>query len=220
MLADLAVSDGLKNWSSPRSKMLLVKKTLIQDAVHGPIRVDPRLFCIIDTPEFQRMRWIHQLGPIFLVYPTACHKRFSHSIGTYHVAKTLLENIYRQQRPQNLTRRIIFLVSTAALVHDIGHGPFSHAFEHVLRGLFSGKEVPDHEKMGANILDFMWKKYDAIRKEYSWKDMELIKALMEPQLPEHNALKNQYKKLGLLWIFSIISGPVDVDKLDYIYRDG
>jgi len=155
MLADLAVSDGLKNWSSPRSKMLLVKKTLIQDAVHGPIRVDPRLFCIIDTPEFQRMRWIHQLGPIFLVYPTACHKRFSHSIGTYHVAKTLLENIYRQQRPQNLTRRIIFLVSTAALVHDIGHGPFSHAFEHVLRGLFSGKEVPDHEKMGANILDFM-----------------------------------------------------------------
>merc|ERR1719320_2433237 len=192
----------------------------ITDPVHGLIDVDTRLFCIIDTPEFQRLRRIHQLGVCFMVWPSASHTRFSHSIGTYHIARTLLEQIYRKQRLPNLDERLIFVITTAALVHDIGHGPFSHLFEHVLHTLFHGEDIPHHEEMGGRILDGMWRKYEAVRLEYSKDDLELIKALMEPDLPMHRELKKKYTAQGLGWIFRVLSGPIDVDKLDYLCRDG
>merc|ERR1719320_159845 len=192
----------------------------ITDPVHGLIDVDTRLFCIIDTPEFQRLRRIHQLGVCFMVWPSASHTRFSHCIGTYHIARILLEQIYRKQRLPNLNERLIFVITTAALVHDIGHGPFSHLFEQVLHILFHGQDIPHHEEMGGRILDAMWRKYEAVRCEYSEDDLELIKALMEPGLPKHSELKKKYTAKGLGWIFKILSGPIDVDKLDYLCRDG
>jgi len=105
-------------------------------------------------------------------------------------------------------------------VHDIGHGPFSHLFEHVLHTLFHGEDIPHHEEMGGRILDGMWRKYEAVRLEFSKDDLELIKALMEPDLPMHRELKKKYTAQGLGWIFRVLSGPIDVDKLDYLCRDG
>jgi len=166
------------------------------------------------------MRGIHQLGTSFLVCPSACHTRFAHSIGVYHIARTLLNNLYNEQRPKNLNKRLIFVISTAALVHDIGHGPFSHVFEKALKSLCTGKDYPSHEEMGGMILDSMYQKYGAIREEFSKADLNLIKAIIEPEKPKYIALINEYLKMGLAWIFNILSGPIDVDKLDYIWRDG
>jgi len=114
---------------------------------------------------------------------------------------------------------IIFVITTAALVHDIGHGPFSHSFELVLRRLFNGQDIVSHEVMGGRILDVMYEKYEAIQIEYSRKEIELIKALMEPELSKSRDLKSEYHEKGLSWIFSVVSGPLDVDKLDYLSRD-
>jgi len=220
MLEIIKTAKGHKNWKTQLPKFDHIKPTYIQDSVHGPVRIDPRLFCIIDTPEFQRMRWIHQVGTSFLVCPSVSHTRFSHSIGTYHVAKTLLNNIYHEQRPRNLNRRLIFVITTAALIHDIGHGPFSHVLEGALHSLDCGEELLNHEEMGRRIIDAMYEKYEAVRKEYSKVDIELIKALIEPELPAHSELISVYTKQGLRWIFNLLSGPIDVDKLDYLWRDG
>jgi hypothetical protein len=201
MLEELKISDEVKKVNNSIPKLVVRKPTYLQDAVHGQVHIDQRLFCFIDTPEFQRLRWIRQLGTNFWVYPSACHSRFSHSIGTYHIARTLLYRIYQEQRPQNLTERMIFLITSAALVHDIGHGPFSHDFERVLHCLFPGQIIPDHEEMGGKILDAMWEKYEAVRKEYSKEDLRLIKVLLEPQLLdfiEYSNLKKHYRELGLL----------------------
>jgi len=104
-------------------------------------------------------------------------------------------------------------------VHDIGHGPFSHSFEKVLEKLFRDREIPSHEVMGGKILDSMFEKYKDIRKEYSREDFELIKCLMDPELPQFEELRRRYRDNGLSWIFRVISAPLDIDKLDYIYRD-
>jgi len=220
MLETLTRAEGYNVNSLLGKNFVHEKPIFIQDSVHGQIKIEPRLLCLIDTPEFQRMRWIHQLGTCFLVCPSACHTRFSHSIGTYHVARRLLNHIYREQRPQNLTKRLIFVITTAALVHDIGHGPFSHVFERALRSLYVGKDFPNHEKMGGMILDSMYRKYEAVRKEFSKSDLKLMKVLMAPEETQHKPLINEYSKMGLGWIFGILSGPIDVDKLDYLHRDG
>jgi len=220
MLETLKRAKGHNVNSSLGKKFVHKKPLFIQDSVHGQIKIEPRLLCLIDTPEFQRMRWIHQVGTSFLVCPSASHSRFDHSIGTYHVARTLLNHIYREQRPKNLNERLIFVITTAALVHDIGHGPFSHVFEGALRSLYVGKDFPNHEKMGGMILDSMYKKYEAVRKEFSKTDLKLMKVLMAPEEPHCQSLINEYSKKGLGWIFGILSGPIDVDKLDYLYRDG
>jgi len=219
ILSFLVNPEGFEKCRALATKPLYVKPTHILDPVHGHVEIDPRMFCIIDKPEFQRLRRIRQLGMCFLIYPSACHNRFCHSIGAYHLADKLLKKIKHLQRPRNLTDRLIFLISTAALVHDIGHGPFSHSFEQVLKSLFQDREIPTHEVMGGRIIDSMCNKYPDIQKEYRPEDIELIKCLMEPELPKFKDLRRRYSEKGLSWIFRVISGPLDIDKLDYIYRD-
>ncbi|SUY46529.1 metal dependent phosphohydrolase [Clostridium putrefaciens] len=104
---------------------------IIRDSVHGDIFIEQKFLDLIETPEFQRLRRIHQLSVANLVFPSAEHTRFSHSIGTFHVMKLIIDhfeevfnevNIVIGDRDKNLCLAI-------ALLHDIGHGPFSHAFE-------------------------------------------------------------------------------------------
>ena len=91
----------------------------IKDPVHGYIQVDPDLLVLLDSPEVQRLRYIRQLGFSFLVYPGAHHTRFEHSLGAMHLAALMSRQI-------GLAREDHLLVMSAALLHDIGHGPFSH----------------------------------------------------------------------------------------------
>src|SRR5687768_237806 len=101
---------------------------VVADAVHGAIRLERNEWDAIDTPVYQRLRRIHQLALVYLVYPGASHTRFEHSLGVRAVADRLCV----QLEQFGLTADERRVVRTAALVHDLGHGPFSHTSEQVV----------------------------------------------------------------------------------------
>jgi len=110
----------------------------IRDPIHGFINRRPREQQIIDTRLFQRLRGIKQLALASLVYPGALHTRFDHSIGAMHVAGRVAEKLNLAPEEQTVLR-------LAALLHDVGHGPFSHVSEEVLKGLSGKKQI--HEQL-------------------------------------------------------------------------
>src|SRR5689334_9355945 len=140
----------------------------------------------------QRLRRIKQMGFAWLVYPGAEHSRFGHALGAFHIAQ-------RVTRRLDLDPRVALHVKVAALLHDVGHGPFSHAWEHVFTG-------NDHESWGARI---------------ATEDPELRAALeaLEPGLPEtmRSFWAKQYQPH---FARKLVSSQLDVDRLDYLLRDG
>src|SRR5688572_33506176 len=117
-------------------------KKLIRDAVHGDIEMGPLEVEIMDTPEFQRLRGIKQLGTAYLVFPSALHTRFEHSIGTSWMARRLVEAV---RRTHSLNADEERLTRVTALLHDITHIPFGHTLEDERRVL------PRHDKDQARV---------------------------------------------------------------------
>src|SRR5215831_8262543 len=113
------------------------KRKLIRDAVHGDIEMGPLEIELIDTPEFQRMRGIRQLGTAYLVYPSAVHTRFEHSLGTSWMAHRIVEALRTHISIDTDTET---LIRVCALLHDITHIPFGHTLEDERRVL------PRHDK--------------------------------------------------------------------------
>uniref|UniRef100_A0A8C2ARA7 HD domain-containing protein n=1 Tax=Cyprinus carpio TaxID=7962 RepID=A0A8C2ARA7_CYPCA len=103
-----------------------------------------------DTPQFQRLRHIKQLGTKYLVYPGATHTRFEHSLGVAYLAECLLKTLHENQPELNITKQDFLCVQIAALCHDMGHGPFSH--------LFDGMFIPEHEQASVDMFHCMRKK--------------------------------------------------------------
>ena len=97
--------------------------------LYGFISITPRMRCIIDTPEFKRLHNLRQLGLTYLIYPSANHTRFEHSLGVSHLAKILTTSLQKNQPELGITDNEIELIQIAGLIHDIGHGPFSHLYE-------------------------------------------------------------------------------------------
>ena len=129
----------------------------IRDPVHGLItfragsNLDQLAWALLDTPEFQRLRRIRQLGVSELVFPSATHTRFAHCIGVFHTARMLIGIVDRElptigqtSNPQRADTAVI-----AALLHDLGHGPFSHTFEGVQARRGQSKK---HERWSAEIV--------------------------------------------------------------------
>ena len=104
-------------------------KNTIYDNIHGDINIDPIAQSIIDTPEFQRLRYIHQTGVLYLVYPTAVHSRFEHSLGVYHLGIIMIKKLKEKHPEININSEIILMVGIAGLCHDLGHLLFSHLFD-------------------------------------------------------------------------------------------
>ena len=174
----------------------------INDPIHGIITLTPRMCQIIDTPEFQRLHRLRQLGATYLVYPSATHTRFEHSIGVSHLAKIMLSALRHNNPDLGITDDMIELYQIAGLVHDIGHGPFSHLYDDVILN----PEELKHEDRGIIIFKEMVKKYNI---NLNSRAVEFIVKLIEP------TDKND-------WKFQIISNKycsIDVDKIDYIQRD-
>lgn len=187
--------------------------------VHDAIRVSPMALKIINTPEFQRMKRIKQLGLCNYVYPSATHTRFEHSIGTYHLANKMIEKI-QQQYPNNeyhiielsptkipLTNKIAECIKIAALCHDIGHGPFSHIFDDLI---LDHSEHPNrhHETRSCLITEILCKR--ELTDELDDAHIEFIKSLIDPGDCHTGAL------------YQIVSNKlngIDVDKFDYLARD-
>lgn len=195
--------------------------TLIFDNIHNYIEVDDIARSIIDTPEFQRLRRIHQGGVLYYVFPTANHSRFEHSIGTYHLAKKFINNIKDNQPELNITNNIVKVISVAGLCHDLGHLMYSHLFDDIFLPKLSNYKslgnVGIHEERSIIILKNIIDKYKI---NITTDELVVIGDLINPKNNNY-ANWNQEFKIGK-WIFEIISNPrnnVDVDKFDYINRD-
>lgn len=171
-------------------------KKVFRDPIYGYINVEYDFISdLIDSEEFQRLRRIRQLSGVSMVFHGAEHSRFSHSIGVYGLAYKVLQEQQEIRNYLNEYEQIVFL--TAALLHDIGHGPYSHSFEHVF-GL-------SHESYSANII----------------LESNGIKSVLDsvgPNLKEDVAsviLKQGKFKI----IEQLISSQLDVDRMDYLERD-
>jgi uncharacterized protein len=177
----------------------------------GLVRIPPELDVplthrvkqLIDTPEFRRLGQISQLGLVGLVYPAANHTRFEHSLGVYRMALLFLARLAEDPRfsaavePNQAER---FLV--AALLHDLGHWPFCHPIENI-----SLPRVPSHE-LFANSFLLEGEIADALREEWDIQPREVV-----------DILTGKPKDRCTRILRSMLSGPIDVDKLDYLVRD-
>ncbi|MCU0621793.1 MAG: HD domain-containing protein, partial [Gemmatimonadales bacterium] len=113
---------------------------VVRDPLWNNIRLDRRAMAVLDTPVMQRLRYIRQLGHAFLVYPGATHSRFEHALGAHHLAKTALAALAERGELAQVDGRDVEAVRLAALLHDVGHYPFSHALEEA--------GFPSHERLG------------------------------------------------------------------------
>ena len=165
----------------------------IRDPIHGFIHRSPCEQKIIDTKLFQRLRGIKQLALASLVYPGALHTRFEHCIGAMHIAGRVAKKLDLLPEELNILR-------LSALLHDIGHGPFSHVSEDVLEHLSGQKKI--HEQLTARIIST----HTDLNGPLSGCNREEIVGLLEG-------------KRGDSILKAILSGPLDVDKQDYLLRD-
>uniref|UniRef100_A0A3B3ZB65 HD/PDEase domain-containing protein n=1 Tax=Periophthalmus magnuspinnatus TaxID=409849 RepID=A0A3B3ZB65_9GOBI len=128
---------------------------VFNDPIHGHMEFHPFLVKIIDTPQFQRLRYLKQLGGAYFVYPGASHNRFEHSLGVAHLAGQLVRSLKEKQPHLLIDERDILCVEIAGLCHDLGHGPFSHLFD----GLFMPEAKPEenwkHEDMTVKMFDYI-----------------------------------------------------------------
>lgn len=172
----------------------------IRDPIHGFIYREPKEKKIADTPVFQRFRLLKQLALANLVYPGALHSRFEHSLGAFHIAREISKRLLpHSESDQELVR-------LAALLHDVGHGPFSHVSEPILQRFTKAKldlqKQQIHELISSQIIE---------------NDPDLVRIMGADQCREVTRLiKGEY---GFRILKDIVSGPLDVDKQDYLLRD-
>jgi HD superfamily phosphohydrolase len=170
---------------------VLNKKKIINDPVYGFITIPTDLvFDLIEHPYFQRLRYIKQLGMTHLVYPGALHTRFHHALGAMHLMKLAIDTL--KSKGNDITAEEEEAVVIAILLHDIGHGPFSHALEHTI------VEGISHEDISMLLMD-------KLNKQFSGKlDMAI------------SIFNGTYTK-GFL--HEMVSSQLDMDRLDYLNRD-
>ena len=179
----------------------------VRDPIHDLIQfdthddVDRVAWKIIQSRPFQRLRRVKQLGFSELVYPGATHTRFAHSIGVFQTARELMK-IVREKAPEGQQARESIALA-AAIVHDVGHGPFSHAFETV--GGRLGLKLADHEVMSDQLI----------------RDGEIAEILNTEVMDGFAAnVANMIKKEGRITLHnSVVSSQFDADRLDYMQRD-
>lgn len=182
---------------------------IIRDVVHLDIVFNEKFFALIDTKEFQRLNRIRQLSCEHMVFPTATHSRLSHSIGTYYVMTRLIDHFSTllESLGHNVKEEDKELALCAALLHDIGHGPFSHSFEKIFN-------LKSHEQWAIDILSSSETEINSVIKE-KFGDEFLIRLL--------DIISKDYSHQENNGIFSIISmlvsSQIDADRMDYLLRD-
>jgi len=171
--------------------MTLIKRKIINDPVYGFITIDhPLIFAIIAHPYYQRLRRIHQMALAQLVYPGAVHTRLLHSLGAYHLMTNAVNEL--RSKGVEISTDEAVAVKAAILLHDIGHGPYSHALEQVL------VQGVHHEQLSLQIMQEM--------------NQDMHGALdLAIQI-----FTNQYAKP---FLHQLISGQLDMDRMDYLSRD-
>ncbi|KAG6938934.1 SAM and HD domain containing deoxynucleoside triphosphate triphosphohydrolase 1, partial [Chelydra serpentina] len=203
---------------------------VFNDPIHGHIEIHPLLVRIIDTPQFQRLRYIKQLGGTYYVFPGASHNRFEHSLGVGYLAGCLVRALHERQPELEINQRDILCVQIAGLCHDLGHGPFSH--------MFDGRFIPlarpglkwKHETASvqmfehlitSNGLENVMEDYGFVLKE----DMDFIKEQIGGPLdttPRRGLWPYRGRPEEKSFLYEIVANKrngIDVDKWDYFARD-
>ena len=171
--------------------MMSTKRKIINDPVYGFITINhPLIFAILAHPYYQRLRRIHQMALAQLVYPGAVHSRLLHSLGAYHLMCNAVSEL--RDKGVEITDDEAVAVKAAILLHDIGHGPYSHALEQIL------VQGVHHEQLSLQI-------------------MQEMNAQMNGALNlAIQIFTNQYPKP---FLHQLISGQLDMDRMDYLSRD-
>ncbi|XP_074867790.1 deoxynucleoside triphosphate triphosphohydrolase SAMHD1 isoform X2 [Carettochelys insculpta] len=203
---------------------------VFNDPIHGHIDIHPLLVRIIDTPQFQRLRYIKQLGGTYYVFPGASHNRFEHSLGVGYLAGCLVRALHERQPELEINQRDILCVQIAGLCHDLGHGPFSH--------MFDGRFIPlarpglkwKHETASvqmfehlitSNGLEKVMEDYGLVLKE----DIDFIKEQIGGPLdttPHRGLWPYRGRPEEKSFLYEIVANKrngIDVDKWDYFARD-
>jgi uncharacterized protein len=193
------------------TSILDIPEVVALDTRRGLIRIPPevdvpltsRVRQLIDTADFRRLARISQLGLVSLVYPAAIHTRFEHCLGVYRLALLYLKQLAHDERFAKTVRpedAEVFIV--AALLHDLGHWPFCHPIEDIRL-----PSVPSHE-LFANSFLLEGEVADVLRHDWGINPRDVVALLSEkPRTPASKIL------------VSMLSGPIDIDKMDYLYRD-
>lgn len=203
---------------------------VFNDPIHGHIELHPLLVQFIDTPQFQRLRHIKQLGGAYLVFPGASHNRFEHSVGVGYLAGCLVKALNERQPELFITKQDMLCVQIAGLCHDLGHGPFSHLFD----GMFIPKVRPDkkwkHETASVQMFDHLVKvnQLEAVMEHHGLRlpdDLIFIKEQIAGPLND-SVLDRSWPYKGRpmekSFLYEIVANKrngIDVDKWDYFARD-
>ena len=176
--------------------MTKLEEKVFRDPVYGYVHVyDQLIWDLIQTKEVQRLRRIKQLGGTYMVFHTAEHSRFSHSLGVYEMARRIIRALMHQETVLSEEERL--LVLSAALLHDLGHGPFSHSFEAVFsvrHELFTERIIMEDTEVNRVL--------EGYQKGFAKKVCDVINKTYPNPL-----------------VINIISSQLDADRLDYLLRD-
>ena len=190
----------MENLTSPK----LRHEKVFRDPVHNYIHVEDKvIFDLINTKEFQRLRRIKQLGPASYVFQGATHTRFEHNLGVYELTRRIC-NLFQTHYPTKQPGDGLWddherlVTECAALLHDIGHGPYSHTFEH----LFG----TDHEKIGQQIITSKTTQINQVLRQVSPQFPDLVASVIAKTYPNPQVVK-------------MISSQADADRMDYLLRD-
>ncbi|HVD04530.1 MAG TPA: HD domain-containing protein, partial [Gemmatimonadaceae bacterium] len=169
---------------------------IIRDPLWNNIRIDETAMRLVDSTPFQRLRYVRQLGLAHLVYPGATHTRFEHALGAHHLARITLQLLGERGALDGIDPGECAIVRAAALLHDIGHYPFSHALEEI--------GAPHHEEV-ARPLVTSGELGGRLRRSLGDEAPERIMALIRGESASP--------------LQGLISGSIDLDKIDYLKRD-
>ncbi len=174
----------------------------IRDPLWGHMHIAPELLSLIDTPEGQKLAKIRQLGPTAMVYPGATHSRLSHSFGVFHIARSILLRLVHQPDCPALSAEGVRAFLAAALLHDVGHFPYTHSFKTL--------PLEEHEVLTGRIVE-----EGEIARRLRQKvrvDPAMVAAIVDQHRPSHGVQEVQLFR-------NLLSGTMDPDKLDYLNRD-
>ena len=181
---------------------------IVRDPIHGDIKITGILVDLLKTPEVQRLHNIKQLGFAHLVFPGAHHTRFEHSLGSFMIASQIADILSLNDMEKKL-------ITCAAQLHDIGHGPFSHTLESILLERFG----VDHVDLTVKLILGQYDILDAKEQQYSSapKVHEILDKYQVKEKDIVNIIRGQTSKKS--YLSQLLNSTIDVDQLDYLMRD-